>query len=1184
MKLSLNITLPVTVITEKVKKVKKGKKKSESPEVISTTKEDLVEVNINSEETLTQLRESLSVIPKSENFTNYSIFFKETDLSKFDEFTTFGEIFDQLGVDLEKPISLKLQEKGYKLSDIYYHINKFRQVIGLHFLDKRSNLLGVNAGVAKFDDLKINEESDLSKCVDAINDSNYDIEQLGKLNDPYSHYVSPVKISLSPWNPVPLIRKTAGDLLYLTISTLEHETFTVTCHASGFYVNSCSNIKFNPAPKSQIYHLLFDLVRNLSPVFEAALAKNTAVFPSVYDHPESYLLPSNTAYPWITNEPTKVPESSFPILPILQNGVDGADFVKDWNEEFQSIRELPKLNINERILREKLLIKIITDFNNVATKTAIEIVNGSIPPMNYSEDANQLTYLRNGIFYWHAIDNGSFTERGGDEAARYAASKDLNAVRIINRLDLSIGCLVTCVVDYLGKRIVCQAPIPGIFNEVVGELQGESADNGEIEGEKESNIDEEANEKVAYGINTSGTKINNDKEFIGPLTNLADIFHLKPHTVTINDEDVELVTSKDIKGIKGTDGRKYVIDLFRTSAMDVNFLNKDYIHKEPLIRHEAVEEWWKRKIANYLKLEAEKLENEKKSTEEKEQILIQSNTVTINPDTFTGFSESDIDQKEVKELGDFIHILVDEFLGDISKNISPFDGKHLSTLMHRHGINMRYLGHVTRRCLEMKQQEIEKLETTIKENQVLAEELSKAENTEKKDEKKDDEKKDEKEEEPSKGVFLPIIANFESIHKIAINEMVSRAAKHILRKSSETIDPVMMPYFVAHFFNCLLADGSVDIPANLQALYSSEFTKLTAEEVKSMIVSEIKSRFDYDYEWSELNKTVIMREISLKFGIQWKSKTFDTFSGEDIINFVPVVKDSTYKASILDEISDTAQRELSSVEIKDEDSEEEKKQKEEKKSDAIVLFNELLSFYEQIYGRVHPETTSYCGFLSQLYSELNIESNLSHTACILSERSFGVDSYNTITSYVNAGYFETNDLSKSIKLYNQAINIWGIIYGKDHPSLINTYANLAENLTVAKHFSEGFKLFEKSIELCEQICGDCDITALIYFRYGSSLINNSNFKAAKGKFERAYDIFLKVLGPNDQFTKKSLNFKTNLATYLEYQKNDKKLVNKPVPAPSTKNKKKKNGKKAVKINEEIANQSVDDILAFIEGK
>lgn len=191
------------------------------------------------------------------------------------------------------------------------------------------------------------------------------------------------------------------------------------------------------------------------------------------------------------------PDVSRSQLPLINNGVDGSDFIKEWNNEFQSIKELPSSTFQERIVRDKLIQKTLFDFTKSATETAMHIIKGDIAPMNPTEEEDKYIYLKNGVFYSTGASTvDGFENTGAEEASRYVASKDLAGVKIINRHDVKgLSTLLTCVVDYMGKRVVCQAPVPGILDATVGE-------------------EEEIQEKVKYGSSSDGSKILEDESLL----------------------------------------------------------------------------------------------------------------------------------------------------------------------------------------------------------------------------------------------------------------------------------------------------------------------------------------------------------------------------------------------------------------------------------------------------------------------------------------------------------------------------------------------------------------------------------------------------------------------------------------------------------------------------------------------
>lgn len=1278
--------------------------------ISSSTKATSITIPSTVNATLGELKQSISIIHILRNFTSYDIYHHGNNLTKqYDDLFELEAIFEELNISLttkesedgNRLVNLTLKEKAYTLSSVYQHLEKFRESIGLNFLDRNAFGYGCSSGVSKFNDLKLDNVKESTEDEEAEKEGEENKEEEKKdvdvvlsdeekivLEDISSRLFStsslkahssfktaasvlklPIKsLSVSQWSPVPPNQRVKGDLLYLTLQTLENETINVTSHVSGFFVNKNSIGSFNPSlkviettGKSFKAFNLFDLISSVSTNFLKTIEENESKLSTFSpNHPEAYLIPSNCliSNPWsIETVEVNKPDISRSQLPLLYNGVDGTSNVKDWNEDIQSIKELPRASIDERILREQLLNKSTFEFTTVATETAMNIIRGDVPSINPQDEPERNVYLRNGIFYFMNVnDSGAFDETGGNEAARYTSSKDLASIKVLNKIDsASAGgalSLVTCIVDFMGKRVVCQAPVPGIFNNPV---------------ETESDVDD--GNKVSYGLSVDRTSVYQDESFEAALKPITEALHLKAHEVNVGETSSNLVVSKDVKGIKGTDGRKYIMDLYRSTPLDIEFIesnwdskdeSKSYPHRETVLRHEAVEEWWKRKVSVLIKAETERIENEKKAngesaesneSTEKPQIVIPADQIVFNPDSFTGASGNKDDELEVRELSKFItEQLIPEFLNETTSQIAPFDGCHLSKSLHNQGINLRYLGYIATKALEKKVEEEKKVEKIIKENGEEIEKRKQETASKKDDEEKEEEKKEEESNEPapSSGKFELSVANLDTLYRVSIQEMVARASKHVLRKFSSSLPVYLVPHFVAHFHNCLLAGSissqpEVQIDQEMIGLFTEEelsFTKLSSKDIVELVTKEVFVRFRYElpanWETSNLIRPVqLLREIAIKYGIQWKAQDFaftaeefnkqvertqqatsvkeaatskkqqkkgkksvspvsasvvrsTSFTSEDIVTFVPIVKDSTFKSTLLDEIFEAARVHIYKNETEV----------------GLTLLNELLSFAEQIYGRVHPETTRFYSSIAQIFSELNLKfeaCNFGRKACILSERTSGFDSFETVLAYINASFFEgvNNDPVSSFKLYERVISDWDHIYGENHPSSINTVTNLAETLSKNQLYDASHKLFINILDVSDKLNGELSqVSGMIRYRYARSIFAAGNIKASLEQFKKANEIFGLSIGPDDIFTKETSELVSKFEDHLKYVEIQKKneaaqqaqlaaqqaALAKSSASYQQSQSKKNGGKKAIpKPDPTIASQSVDDILKFING-
>ncbi|KAA0145545.1 hypothetical protein FNF31_08027 [Cafeteria roenbergensis] len=235
-------------------------------------------------------------------------------------------------------------------------------------------------------------------------------------------------------------------------------------------------------------------------------------------------------------------------------GMDERGALRDWNEEYQSCRMLPTDTLPQRVVRARALTKVVVDFVEAATRGALAIARGHVPPLNPTDDPSTFVYVFNSIFFSlgmdetlrrrhrrkrlramrrrarrvRAADAAAAAARAEASAARDAASKDaspesaaraaaaearavtaadeaaaaaaaggpddaladaasmvpsnhdLHGVRALNRVDVTgLHTLLTVVVDISGRRVVAQSIIPGILQgEQASSLVYGSTDNG----------------------------------------------------------------------------------------------------------------------------------------------------------------------------------------------------------------------------------------------------------------------------------------------------------------------------------------------------------------------------------------------------------------------------------------------------------------------------------------------------------------------------------------------------------------------------------------------------------------------------------------------------------------------------------------------------------------------------------
>jgi protein TIF31 len=1076
---------------------------------------------------------------------------------------------------------LTLVEDPYTEKDARLHTVRVRELIGAAG-DRTDTLYGILSGVSLHDSVTAAEPTQDGT---AINHSmaGYDFESPGVLStllpevrDPTPKTVK--SLSVSPWNPPPYHLRQKGHLLYLSLTTGEGEQYQITSHVSGFYVNKSTNSKFDPfprgPPKAQSAHSLLTLVNNLSPSFDTSF-KKLQDFNNAREPLATFQITNATpSSPWIVPSPTSPltthqaditrTQESF-----LISGIENTETLRDWNEEFQSTRELPKEAVQDRVFRERLTSKLFADYNEAAARGAILVARGEVAPLNPTESRDAQIFVYNNVFFSFGADGvGTFASEGGDEAARVATGKDVMGVRMVNQLDIDeLFTPGTVVVDYLGKRIVGQSIVPGIFK------QREPGEN-----------------QIDYGAVDGKEVVAADEKFIPVFEKLSKALKVKKHPVWDKDGNCHVLEgSVETKGLLGTDGRKYVLDLYRITPLDISWMEEygtaigspeelntemAYPHRMTVLRPELVDAYWKSKMRDWVNGELERRRqtqpersdttkigtgdaigdnppsgNEISETSEvneaessptdlqrdtdfdKDRIDVSNFSFALNPDAFSGQEPQTVaekeqfakDEQEVRLACEFLRTnVLPELVHDLREGDVgfPMDGQSLSRLLHKRGINIRYLGKVA---------------------------------------------------ELAKGKKL------ESLRILSIQEMISRAFKHVAGKYLRYLPIPLAAACVSHLLNCLLgadlnSKPKAEIDEAMSSLYPEadlSFQKACPESLRGEIETQILRRFQYaiDKAWaSNIKPLQLLREVSLKLGLQLEMKEYhftnqparsvvessspingtagkengasgqnigkkkkkardgspasiassnictpQTFTPDDVLNIVPIIKDASPRSSLAEEALEAGRISIM--------------QNQKKLGQELLL--ESLSLHEQIYGIIHPEVARVYNSLSMLYYQLEEKEaavELARKAVIVSERTLGIDNAETLLSYLNLGLFghASGETKLALRYVKHALGLWKIIYGPNHPDSITTINNAAVMLQHLKDYHESRLWFEASLKICEDVYGKQSINAAtLLFQLAQALALDQDSKGAVNRMRESYNIFLNELGPNDKNTKEA---------------------------------------------------------------
>ena len=1131
-------------------------------------------LQVSTQEAIHDVRQSIIELPGT---FQYSCFHLE---HKGERINDFIQLSDVPGLTAES--ELRLVEDPYTEKEARLHTIRVRELIGA-VGDRTDTLTGILSGVSLHDSVTSFSDSSTHSMTD------YDFSAPGEVSCLLPKVQPPppmtVKsISVSPWNPPPHDLRQKGHLLYLQVTTSEGEHYQITSHVSGFYVNKSTNNKFDPmprgAPKNFAAHSLLNLLSQLSPSFDHDFKRLQEENNSKEPLASFQITNASPASPWI------VPSSSSALAAAhqaditrtqesyLNSGVENTETLRDWNEEFQSTRELPKETVQDRVFRERLTSKLFADYTDAASRGAILVARGEVAPLNPTEGKDAQIFVYHNVFFSFGADGvGTFATEGGDEAARVATGKDVMGVRIANQLDIE-GLFTpgTVVVDYLGKRIVGQSIVPGIFKQ---------RDPGE--------------NQIDYGAVDGKDVVAADEKFVSVFGKLSNALKVKKHAVWDKaGKRIELEGSIETKGLLGTDGRKYVLDLYRITPLDICWMEQcgtaisspektngdsgnPYPHRMTVLRPELIDTYWKSKMREWVNGELElrrrgkdenstkEVKSEEASSKEiamaengsnnekkeeageenhtelskatqfdNEKIDISNFHFSLNPDAFSGQEpQTDAekeelvkDEEEVRLACEFLRkSVIPELIHDLKEGDVgfPMDGKSLSQLLHRRGINIRYLGKVA---------------------------------------------------ELAEGKRL------ESLRLLAIQEMVSRAFKHLSSKYLRYLPGPLTGAAVAHLLNCLLGTGlnakpKAEIDQNMAAIYPEaalEFQAVTPKSLKHEIETQILRRYRYqiDDSWvSKIKHLQLLREVSLKLGLQMEAKEYlfvpqtsngtvetgaatncaakepavnghstsskkkkkardgspastssgspaspQTFTPDNILNIVPVIKEASPRSSLAEEALEAGRISIM--------------QNEKKLGQDLLL--ESLSLHEQIYGIIHPEVARVYNTLSMLYYQLEEKDaavELARKSVIVSERTLGVDNAETILSWLNlALILHANGSSQqALAFIKHALSLWKVVYGPAHPDSITTINNAAVMLQHLRDYHESRLWFEASLRICEDVYGTHSLNAAtLLFQLAQALALDRDSKGAVNRMRESYNIFLAELGPQDKNTLEAENW------------------------------------------------------------
>lgn len=836
--------------------------------------------------------------------------------------------------------------------------------------------------------------------VDSI-DTNRDVANLTQFFPESKDVIACLKsLSFSGFNPVSGNRRMMGDFYYLDVIPLDSDLSpaVIVANTRGFYVSQSKDNKFNPSAsfKSCNGTTLAACLSAWSPKFR----ENFALILKKHFNKKSHEL-GPLPYKvncWLANEQPQIFDSGrnqdeLVRLTEIEFLLQGQ--TRDWHEELQTCREMPKSTPQERAIRDHQWYSIHLDYVESSTKGAIAITNGQIPPINPQEEPRNWMYFFNNIFFTQCLDTRDvFSNAGGDETMIKNLSNDIVSLRKFNECDPDdLYTLNSVMILYKGRYFVAQTIIPGLFQ---GILSGE--------------------ESVKYG-SLDNSKISADPIFHSKIGQISKTLHLKEHKVYDNkpdatQEDIKtLWTSTDVKGIIGNDKRYYLVDFSRLQARDGNFKSDStpiHVFRPELINAYLVKVLRAVQLKRTLEKQknkddeknksSENLQTNENESEDNESIILPD--IRLNTDLFArGIKLADSeeilaqDENLNKELS---HYLIDEAPTALVRewimqgSNPPSDTETFTSVLHQRGINLRYLG-----------------------------------------------------------VIAKLVDQYSPIYRTLLyREMIVRATKTLFNRMILKVASFSLDDFVASFLNSFFGKMSALHHASLSGInLNKENTSSITDEfglshnsLWASIRSVVQTKYNYtlpDMIPSSIFELPTLRALCLKIGIQIQTKVYDfakekIFETCNIIDFIPIIKHAAPVSSDASQLISYGKKALSegSLEL------------------AQELLQEALSLCYQVYGPLHRETGHCFSNLALIFyqnGEIEQAFSFQEKALLIIEYAQGPDHFDTAHAYGNLAHMSSSlGMSKiALNCMRRALYLGLLTSGWNYPEQITTYINLS---------------------------------------------------------------------------------------------------------------------------------------------
>lgn len=1157
------------------------------PVSVKTLAGEKLELQLNPGDSVMDVRQFLLDAPETCFFTCYDLVLhtKDGTAHHLEDYNEISEVADITSGDC----SLEMVAALYDDRSVRAHVHRTRELLSLSTLHASlSTSLALQHEASR--SASERAQDSVKTEVPELDGFGFMEDVTGSLSKLFSSPSKDIKcvesIVFSSFNPPPSHRRLVGDLIYLDVVTLEGGKFCITGTTRMFYVNSSSGNVLDPRPAKGAFEAttLIGLLQKISSKFKKAfreiLERKASAHP--FENVQS-LLPPNS---WLGSHPlpdhTRDSARAENAL-TLAYGSELIGMQRDWNEELQSCREFPHTTPQERILRDRALYKVTSDFVDAATNGAIGVINRCIPPINPTDPECFHMYVHNNIFFSFAVDadleqlprksktnpnlksnvmgikkifGGKTSEKSSDGEAEICNGVEANGSKRegensvvdvasdvsaeVQMADSEQATYASANNDLKGTKAYQEADVSGLYNLAMAIIDyrghrvvAQSVLPGILQGDK--------SDSLLYGSVDNGKKICWNEEFHSKVLEAAKRLHLKEHSVLDESGNAfKLAAPVECKGIVGSDDRHYLLDLMRVTPRDANYTgpgSRFCILRPELIKAfcqtEAAERQSNKSGSNEnvgLTSESAECTNASAEAESNSEAAVTSDSQEMAKEVTKDPAEDGVSAvtecSETSEKLCFNPNVFTEFKVAGSPEDIAADEDNVQ----------KASSYLTDVVLPKFTQDLCTLEVSPMDGQTLTEALH------------------------AHGINVRYIGKIAEgtrhmphLHDLCTNEIAVRAAKHLLKDSLRGIEDHDLAPSIAHFFNCFFGNSqaAVDKSSNNNVhhrsqkkeqgghqkssrgksrwrngssvkISSSSCLAMSSEGLWSDIFefSKVKYKFDLPEDTrSRVKKVSVIRNLCQKIGITVATRKYDLDAGAPFQTSDILNLQPVVKHAI--PICSEAKDlvETGKVQLA-----------EGMLGEAYTLFSEAFSILQQVTGPMHREVANCCRYLAMvLYHAGDMAGAImqQHKELIINERCLGLDHPDTAHSYGNMAlfYHGLNQTELALRHMARALLLLSLSSGPDHPDVAATFINVAMMYQDIGKMDTALRYLQEALKKNERLLGEEHIqTAVCYHALAIAFNCMGAYKLSHQHEKKTYDILVKQLGEEDSRTRDSQNW------------------------------------------------------------